>query len=90
MAKATAGEAQRIIAQDGIQPLGGIGFTWEHDMHLWVKRAKSGDSVFGTAADHRQRIFELVNREGGARARGPRGRKPSRGPAVQVTERPSR
>ena len=61
MAKAAAGEAQRVIAQEGIQLLGGIGYTWEHDMHLWVKRVKSGNAVFGTAADHRQRIFELAN-----------------------------
>jgi len=56
MAKAAAGDCQRLIAQDGIQSLGGIGFTWEHDMHLYVKRAKSGDAVFGTARQHRARI----------------------------------
>src|SRR5205814_5998980 len=38
MAKAAVGDAQRLIAQEGIQTMGGIGYTWEHDMHLYVKR----------------------------------------------------
>ena len=60
MAKAAVGEAQQAVARDGIQLLGGIGFTWEHDQHLWVKRATSGDALFGTAADHRARVAELL------------------------------
>jgi alkylation response protein AidB-like acyl-CoA dehydrogenase len=56
MAKATAGDAQRLIAQEGIQLLGGIGYTWEHDMHLYVKRAKTGDALFGTGPEHRARL----------------------------------
>jgi alkylation response protein AidB-like acyl-CoA dehydrogenase len=59
MAKAAAGDCQRLLAQEGIQSLGGIGFTWEHDMHLYVKRAKSGDAVFGTARQHRARVAVL-------------------------------
>jgi alkylation response protein AidB-like acyl-CoA dehydrogenase len=58
MAKAAAGDAQRLIAGEGIQIMGGIGYTWEHDMHLYVKRAKSGDALFGTAAEHRARIAD--------------------------------
>ena len=61
MAKAATGEAQQAVAQDGIQLLGGIGFTWEHDQHLWVKRAKSGDALFGTAAEHRARVADLLD-----------------------------
>jgi alkylation response protein AidB-like acyl-CoA dehydrogenase len=61
MAKAAVGEAQQVVAQDGIQLLGGIGYTWEHDQHLWVKRAKSGDALFGTAADHRARVADLLD-----------------------------
>jgi alkylation response protein AidB-like acyl-CoA dehydrogenase len=38
--------------------MGGIGYTWEHDMHLYVKRAKSGDALFGTAAEHRGRVAD--------------------------------
>jgi len=60
MAKAAAGEAQRLIAQEGIQVMGGIGFTWEHDMQLYVKRAKSGDALLGTAAHHRARVARLA------------------------------
>ena len=60
MAKAAAGDAQRLIAQEGIQILGGIGYTWEHDMHLYVKRAKSGDAVLGTASEHRARVAHLL------------------------------
>jgi len=60
MAKATAGDAQRLIAEEGIQVMGGIGYTWEHDMHLYVKRAKSGDALLGTAAHHRARVARLI------------------------------
>jgi alkylation response protein AidB-like acyl-CoA dehydrogenase len=59
MAKAAAGDCQRLLVQEGIQSLGGIGYTWEHDMHLYVKRAKSGDAVFGTAREHRARVAAL-------------------------------
>jgi alkylation response protein AidB-like acyl-CoA dehydrogenase len=60
MAKAAAGDCQRLLTQEGIQTLGGIGYTWEHDMHLYVKRAKSGDAVFGTARQHRARVATLA------------------------------
>jgi len=60
MAKAAAGDAQRLIAQEGIQILGGIGYTWEHDMHLYVKRAKTGDALLGTSSDHRARVARIL------------------------------
>jgi alkylation response protein AidB-like acyl-CoA dehydrogenase len=60
MAKASVGDAQKLIAQEGIQCLGGIGYTWEHDMHLYVKRAKLGGSFFGTGAEHRARVADLL------------------------------
>lgn len=53
VAKAAAGDAQRLIAQDGIQLMGGMGFTWEHDMHLLVKRAKTGEALGGSTREHR-------------------------------------
>ncbi|MBV8960111.1 MAG: acyl-CoA/acyl-ACP dehydrogenase, partial [Actinobacteria bacterium] len=53
-------DAQRIIAQEGIQIMGGMGYTWEHDMHLYVKRAKSGDAILGSASAHRARVAELI------------------------------
>jgi alkylation response protein AidB-like acyl-CoA dehydrogenase len=53
MAKAAAGDCQRLAVRDGLQLHGGIGFTWEHDLHLLLKRAKAGDFLFGSAAAHR-------------------------------------
>jgi alkylation response protein AidB-like acyl-CoA dehydrogenase len=38
---------------------GGIGFTWEHDMHLWFKRARFNESYFGSPAYHREMVAEL-------------------------------
>lgn len=55
-AKAAAGDCQKLMAQEGIQCLGGIGYTWEHDMHLFVKRQKVQAALFGTGAEHRARI----------------------------------
>jgi len=60
VAKAAAGDCQRMLAKEGIQILGGIGYTWEHDMHLYVKRIKSGDPLFGGGAWHRARIADLL------------------------------
>ena len=56
MAKASAGDCQRLLAVEGIQCLGGIGYTWEHDMHLYVKRAKTDAAMFGTSAEHRAQV----------------------------------
>ncbi len=60
MAKASVGDAQKLIAQEGIQCLGGIGYTWEHDMQLYVKRAKVGGAFFGTGAEHRAHVADLL------------------------------
>jgi alkylation response protein AidB-like acyl-CoA dehydrogenase len=60
VAKAAAGDCQRLLAKEGIQIHGGIGYTWEHDMHLYVKRIKSGDPLFGGGAWHRARIADLL------------------------------
>jgi alkylation response protein AidB-like acyl-CoA dehydrogenase len=56
MAKSSAGDCQKLMAQEGIQCLGGIGYTWEHDMHLYVKRQKVQAAMFGTGAAHRARL----------------------------------
>ncbi len=56
VAKVAAGDCQRLLAKEGIQIHGGIGYTWEHDMHLYVKRMKSNEPMFGTSAEHRARI----------------------------------
>jgi alkylation response protein AidB-like acyl-CoA dehydrogenase len=60
MAKAGAGACQRLVVGDGLQLHGGIGFTWEHDLHFALKRAKAGDLLFGSAAAHRARLAGLL------------------------------
>ena len=60
MAKALAGDCQRRVCQDGIQSMGGIGYTWEHDMHLYVKRAMGSAALLGTAEHHRDRVGALL------------------------------
>ena len=59
-AKAAASDCQRLLAKEGIQIHGGIGYTWEHDMQLLVKRIKSGEPLFGTGTWHRARIADLL------------------------------
>ena len=61
VAKAAAGDCQRLLAKEGIQIHGGIGYTWEHDMHLYVKRVKSSERVVRhVATSHRARIADLL------------------------------
>jgi len=62
VAKAYASDAFRRVASSGIQVHGGIGFTWEHDMHLYFKRAKASEVAFGGADHHRERIARLLER----------------------------
>ncbi len=60
MAKVGAGECQRAVVQEGLQMHGGIGFTWEHDLHLYLKRAKSTDFLFGSSLTHRASVARLL------------------------------
>jgi len=60
MAKAAAGECQLYVVAESFQLHGGIGYTWEHDLHLFLKRAMAGDALFGNAAEHRARVADLV------------------------------
>jgi alkylation response protein AidB-like acyl-CoA dehydrogenase len=60
VAKVAAGECEHKLGKEGIQIHGGIGFTWEHDLHLYVRRAKADALLFGTAADHRARIADAL------------------------------
>jgi alkylation response protein AidB-like acyl-CoA dehydrogenase len=60
VAKAAASDAYRRVAADGIQVHGGIGFTWEHDMHLYFKRAKSSEFTFGDANFNRDIVAESI------------------------------
>ena len=52
MAKAASDDCQRLVCRDSIQSFGGIGFTWEHDGHLFVKRAETTGALLGGAAEH--------------------------------------
>ncbi len=61
MAKAYASDAYRKVSGTGIQLHGGIGFTWEHDLHLYFKRAKSSEFTFGDATYHRERVAQLIS-----------------------------
>jgi alkylation response protein AidB-like acyl-CoA dehydrogenase len=60
MAKAAAGDAQRIVFQHGIQLFGGIGFTWENDLQMYIRRAKAGELLLGGTAEHRARVGRAV------------------------------
>jgi alkylation response protein AidB-like acyl-CoA dehydrogenase len=60
MAKAYASDAYRNVAASGIQIHGGIGFTWEADLHLYFKRAKASEVAFGDASWHRERMAQIL------------------------------
>jgi len=61
MAKAYVSDGYRKVAGDGIQVHGGIGFTWEHDMHLYFKRAKSSEVTLGDATYHRELVAQALD-----------------------------
>jgi alkylation response protein AidB-like acyl-CoA dehydrogenase len=56
MAKAAAGDCQRLVVEDGLQLHGGIGFTWDNDLQMLLKRAKTGDLLFGSARTQRAAV----------------------------------
>ncbi len=60
IAQATASAALARIAADTVQVHGGIGFTWEHQAHLYFKRATTDAALLGSAEEHRSRVAELV------------------------------
>jgi alkylation response protein AidB-like acyl-CoA dehydrogenase len=61
MAKAYCSEVAVLAAQECVQMHGGIGFTWEHPAHLYLKRAKADSIAFGTPDAHRDALASLVN-----------------------------
>jgi alkylation response protein AidB-like acyl-CoA dehydrogenase len=61
LAKAYCSEVAVQAAQECVQMHGGIGFTWEHTAHLFLKRAKADSIAFGTADAHRAELAALVN-----------------------------
>jgi alkylation response protein AidB-like acyl-CoA dehydrogenase len=60
LAKAAVSETYLQVALETIQLHGGIGFTWENDTHLWFKRAKTSEVLFGTPAQHRERMISAM------------------------------
>ncbi|MDR7085033.1 alkylation response protein AidB-like acyl-CoA dehydrogenase [Arthrobacter ginsengisoli] len=60
VAKAVCSDAYFAIAAESIQIHGGIGFTWEHDAHLYFKRAKASELLFGNADVHRERLAKQL------------------------------
>ncbi len=60
VAKAMAGLGARQAARDGLQTFGGIGFTWEHDLHLHLRRAYGDDALCGTHEWHLDRLADLL------------------------------
>jgi len=60
IAKMYASDAGRTVGNRGIQIHGGMGFTWENDLHLYYRRAKASENAFGDATFHRERIASLI------------------------------
>ena len=60
LAKAYCTEAYFLAASENIQIHGGIGFTWEHDAHLYFKRAKSGELLLGDPSYHRSLLADQI------------------------------
>jgi alkylation response protein AidB-like acyl-CoA dehydrogenase len=67
MAKAYASDAGWRVPGESLQVHGGIGFTWEHDLHLWLKRGRVDASSFGDAHWHRERVAEAILAQVGER-----------------------
>jgi alkylation response protein AidB-like acyl-CoA dehydrogenase len=59
-AKVWCSDASRRVMASGLQVHGGIGFTWEHDLHLYLKRAQLDQVTFGDASYHRERLASLL------------------------------
>ncbi|MGH2785442.1 MAG: acyl-CoA dehydrogenase family protein [Actinomycetota bacterium] len=59
-AKSYVGESTSLLAEEGLQIHGGIGFTWEHDIHLYLRRAKSNEVLYGDPSWHREKVCRIV------------------------------
>jgi alkylation response protein AidB-like acyl-CoA dehydrogenase len=69
MAKAYASDAGWRVPNASIQVHGGIGFTWEHDLHFFLKRGRANAAIFGDAKWHRERVADAVLAEAAEPAR---------------------
>ena len=68
LAKSHVGRSASEIARDCIQIHGGIGVTWEHDLHLYARRAISNEALWGTPAAHHERLCRIAGLPEGAAA----------------------
>ncbi len=66
MAKAYASDAGWRVCTSSLQVHGGIGFTWEHDLHFFLKRAKVDGLLYGSAKEHREIVADMSGREAAA------------------------
>jgi alkylation response protein AidB-like acyl-CoA dehydrogenase len=64
IAKAFVGDSGIDLAQNCFQVFGGIGFTWEHDQHLYLRRLTTDAALFGDPAWHRERLCQLAGLQG--------------------------
>ena len=60
MVSARASDAACSVTHDAIQTFGGIGFTWEHDVHFFLKRARVSAQLMGSPGQHRQAVAALA------------------------------
>lgn len=61
MAKAYCSDMCKTVSSEAIQVHGGIGFTWEHDMHLFYRRGLASEAAFGSAPTHREVVARTLN-----------------------------
>ena len=61
LVKAQAADTFTLCAGSAIQVHGGIAFTWEHDLHLYYRRAKTTEALFGSSTHHRALLAERVS-----------------------------
>ena len=61
VAKAFTTDGVAVLAGEALQTHGGIGFTWEHDLHLYLRRAKVNELLYGVAAEHYERLVSLLD-----------------------------
>ncbi|NYV77583.1 acyl-CoA dehydrogenase family protein, partial [Streptomyces sp. UH6] len=64
VAQTYAGRVAVHAAEEAVQLHGGIGMTWEHPTHLYLKRAKADSLAYGSAGRHKERLAELVDLRG--------------------------
>jgi len=69
IAKMYASDAARTVGNRGIQIHGGMGFTWENDLHLYYRRAKASETAFGDSTFHRERLASMVIGSGSVSAK---------------------